>query len=217
MRRRATSLPRRQTSRPRSISRSRAWVSSACCDSVPAILAASIGRSGDLPSTICRATGSARSSPLGMSMPNSASRPRIMLIICVRCFTKHYNHGAILFEGDQRTAQVINPGHPPPSVPHTTTVPDLCRRPHSFWTRGRRLSASTLIWINDAHALFIETNKLGPSELVLAPNGPHRIWHHEKMALAVHNCGAAFTVRSIQPIQPGWPRPDGGAALYVPR
>ncbi len=159
MRRRATSLPRRQTSRPRSISRSRAWVSSACCDSVPAILAASIGRSGDLPSTICRAIGSARSSPLGMSMPNSASRPRIMLIICVRCFTKHYNHGAILFEGDQRTAQVINPGHPPPSVPHTTTVPDLCRRPHSFWTRGRRLSASTLIWINDAHALFIETRQ----------------------------------------------------------
>src|ERR1035437_4149263 len=46
--------------------------------------------------------------------------------------------GAILFEGDQRTAQVINLGHGGTSIGFrtTTTVPDLCRRPHSFWTRN---------------------------------------------------------------------------------
>ena len=41
IRRCATSLPRSQTAKSRSISRSRTWVSSACCDSVPTILAAS--------------------------------------------------------------------------------------------------------------------------------------------------------------------------------
>src|SRR5450631_3642511 len=51
---------------------------------------------------------------------------------------QHYNHGAILFEGDQRTAQVINLGHGGTSIGFrtTTTVPDLCRRPHSFWTQN---------------------------------------------------------------------------------
>jgi hypothetical protein len=49
-------------------------MSSACRDSVLTILAASIGTSGASPSTIRRAISSARSSPLGMSMPNSASR-----------------------------------------------------------------------------------------------------------------------------------------------
>src|ERR1035437_441397 len=46
--------------------------------------------------------------------------------------------GAILFEGDQRTAQVINLGHGGTSIGFrtTTTVPDLCRRPHSFWTHN---------------------------------------------------------------------------------
>src|ERR1035437_9607604 len=51
--------------------------------------------------------------------------------------------GAILFEGDQRTAQVINLGHGGTSIGFrtTTTVPDLCRRPHSFWTHsGHTLS-----------------------------------------------------------------------------
>src|SRR5450759_3517127 len=53
---------------------------------------------------------------------------------------QHYNHGAILFEGDQRTAQVINLGHGGTSIGFrtTTTVPDLCRRPHSFWTQSRQ-------------------------------------------------------------------------------
>src|ERR1700686_1969502 len=53
---------------------------------------------------------------------------------------QHYNHGAILLEGDQRTAQVINLGHGGTSIGFrtTTTVPDLCRRPHSFWTRTGR-------------------------------------------------------------------------------
>jgi hypothetical protein len=39
-------------------------------------------------------------------------------------------------KGDQRTAQVINLGHGGTSIGFrtTTTVPDLCRRPHSFWT-----------------------------------------------------------------------------------
>ena len=40
--------------------------------------------------------------------------------------------------------------------------------------------------------------------------------YHEEMALAVHNCGAAFTVRSVQSIQRRWPGPDGGAAFCVP-
>ena len=41
-------------------------------------------------------------------------------------------------------------------------------------------------------------------------------YHEEEVARAVHNCGATFTVRSIQSIHRRWHQPDGGAALYVP-
>jgi len=68
-------------------SRSRTWMSSACCDSVVTILAASIGTSGALPSTDLPRHQQRPLQPLGMSTPNSASRPRIMLISCVRCLT----------------------------------------------------------------------------------------------------------------------------------
>src|ERR1700687_2218413 len=63
---------------------------------------------------------------------NSGGEPACLALL------QHYNHGAILFEGDQRTAQVINLGHGGTSIGFrtTTTVPDLCRRPHSFWTQS---------------------------------------------------------------------------------
>src|SRR5258707_6956957 len=72
-------------------------------------------------------------------MPASMQPRSIYPIRHMVSHLQHYNHGAILFEGDQRTAQVINLGHGGTSIDFctTTTVPDLCRRPHSFWTLTR--------------------------------------------------------------------------------
>ena len=42
----------------------------------------------DFFAAIWRASLSARSKPSGMSIPNSANRPRIMFTSCVRCLTR---------------------------------------------------------------------------------------------------------------------------------
>ena len=51
---------------------------------------------------------------------------------------------------------------------------------------------------------------------VVSLNGRIVLAYHEEMAQAVQNCGAAFTVRSIQSIKRRWPGADGRTVLYVP-
>lgn len=88
-RRRATSSGLCRARIERSIACKRTWVSRTCPQSRPRICIASAARLALLPWPRSGVPVQAPAPNLrGMSMPNSANRPRIMLTSCVRCLTR---------------------------------------------------------------------------------------------------------------------------------